>query len=125
MIIDVTPVNQTRESSTFNQGLDGPFSEAVKRHVWEKAPLIPGKESRHRTVRQDKYGNEIRWHRFGSTRSPYGWEIDHCRPVVYPHYGTDHLNNLQPLHWTENRLKGNHYPYGTKRRKRLLDRLGG
>lgn len=102
----------------FNQSLSGPFSEEIIQFVWEKAPLIPGKEGQRRTIRQDKYGNEIHRSRFGNTRSKYGWEIDHCLPLAHPHYGTDHLNNLQPLHWKENRVKGDRHPYNKRVRER-------
>ena len=63
--------------------------------TWDKAKPIRGKNPDDR--RKDAYGNEIRHASFG-TLGDYGWEID------------------QPLHWEENREKGDTYPYKKKKK---------
>jgi 5-methylcytosine-specific restriction endonuclease McrA len=52
----------------------------------------------------DKFGTYISKLSYG-TQEKYGWEIDHIIPVARG--GTDDLDNLQPLHWKNNRKKGN------------------
>jgi hypothetical protein len=37
-----------------------------------------------------------------------GWEIDHIKPVSAG--GIDDLSDLQPLHWENNRHRGDSYP---------------
>lgn len=51
----------------------------------------------------------MRFSEYGNTDSEYGWEIDHILPVVLG--GTDDLDTLQPLHWKNNRLKGDTSPW--------------
>ena len=41
--------------------------------------------------------------------SQYGWEIDHIMPKSRGR--SDNLSNLQPLHWQNNRRKGDTYPW--------------
>ncbi|MCB9358266.1 MAG: HNH endonuclease [Calditrichaeota bacterium] len=55
----------------------------------------------------DSCGAKIRRECYGMTNE-YGWEIDHILPVAEG--GTDVLSNLQPLHWENNRHKGDCYP---------------
>lgn len=61
-----------------------------------------------RLYRLDLCGRWIAWREYGQT-TQYGWEIDHMRPVALG--GSDHLANLQPLHWWNNRSKGDTYPW--------------
>lgn len=46
---------------------------------------------------------------YGNVNSEYGWEIDHIKPVAK--FGTDDLDNLQPLQWKNNRGKSDNYPH--------------
>jgi len=46
--------------------------------------------------------------KYGDTSSGHGWEIDHVYPASKG--GGDELNNLQPLQWSNNRSKSDHYP---------------
>lgn len=108
-------------SNQFNITTTGAaFTEEEKLEVWGKAGRVWGKYSQTRLIRKDCYGNEIHWKKYGDTSSKYGWEIDHVIPKAAPHNGSDELENLQALHWKENRLKSNIYPYGPKTRRKLL-----
>ena len=68
--------------------------------VWEKGAPIRGQDPN--TWRRDAEGNKIRFGSYG-TQGEFGWEIDHKNPVARG--GTDHMRNLQPLHWQANREK--------------------
>jgi hypothetical protein len=54
--------------------------------------------------RFDACGALIERAKYGDTDSDMGWEIDHVTPVSKG--GIDDLWNLQPLHWKNNRKKG-------------------
>jgi 5-methylcytosine-specific restriction endonuclease McrA len=69
--------------------------------VWKKACILH--EALKDIARIDKYGNHISKLNFGK-QEKYGWEIDHIKPVSRG--GTDDIDNLQPLHWENNRKKG-------------------
>lgn len=77
---------------------------ATKKQIndnWDKAKPIRGRNEE--TWRRDEEGNVIRRSSYG-TEGEYGWEIDHRNPVSKG--GTDNPRNLRPLHWEENREKG-------------------
>jgi hypothetical protein len=90
------------------------FCVEVKDYVWNLASKIYGKSDKAHLYRKDKYDNEIHYNKYGKTSSKFGWEIDHRKPVAKD--GTDHPNNLQPLQWNENRIKGDIYPYPLSKR---------
>ncbi len=48
----------------------------------------------------DCYGTKIVKSNFGK-KTHNGWDIDHIKPTI--HGGTDDYDNLQPLHWKNNR----------------------
>ena len=92
-----------------NRGTDrngGPFSEATKQSVWQKAQITTDYASSVR--RLDTCGAPIDWAQYGNTNSKAGWEIDHIKPVSKD--GGDELSNLQPLQWENNRHKADEYP---------------
>ncbi len=78
------------------------FSEEQKQIAWGKAQVVPGYNAG--IIRKDVCGAWIKWADYGDTNSDWGWEIDHIHPVS--HGGTDHPDNLQALHWKNNRAKG-------------------
>lgn len=74
-----------------------PFDDSLVAEVWAKAPqpLLPG-------VASDICGATIFRQEYGQT-TDHGWEIDHIHPVKFG--GSDDPDNLQPLHWRNNRAK--------------------
>jgi hypothetical protein len=70
--------------------------------IWLKALEIP--EAPGYSI--DRYGNIIKFSDYGNIASQYGWEVDHNIPKSKG--GTDDYDNLQPLHWRQNRQKSNH-----------------
>ncbi len=73
--------------------------------VWAKAQIVPNHNPNH--ARKDRCGAWIVKSEYGKT-TDYGWEIDHIIPKSLG--GSDDLSNLQPLHWQNNRTKGDNYP---------------
>lgn len=62
------------------------------------------------SIRMDACGAPIKRWDYGQT-SEFGWEIDHIKPVSLG--GGDEINNLQPLHWQNNRHKADKWPNWT------------
>jgi len=79
------------------------FDEKTIEAVWQKAKEDPG----YTVFKKDACGASIKRGDYGTTGTQ-GWEIDHINPVS--NGGTDDLGNLQPLHWENNRHKGDNYP---------------
>ncbi len=76
-----------------------PFDAETVEAVWRKAVRQP----EFIIFRRDRYGALLLREKYGK-RHGWGWEIDHIIPVSKG--GTDELTNLQPLHWENNRRKG-------------------
>ena len=83
----------------------GAFKEPTTTMIWNKATVVQGYDSA--KYRKDGCGAWIARSSYG-TLGDHGWEIDHIRPVARS--GGDDLTNLQPLHWKNNRGKGDNYP---------------
>ena len=81
--------------------------ENLKRQVWNKGRPIGGYDPA--MWRSDQCGHAMRYSDHADTNSDYGWEIDHIVPSSKG--GTDHIDNLQPLFWKNNRRKGDTYPW--------------
>lgn len=81
--------------------LNLPVDEQRKIAAWRHAQPIPGYDPA--IWRRDRYGSAIRHSDYGNMSSEYGWEIDHAIPLSRG--GTDSLDNLQALHWKNNRAK--------------------
>lgn len=84
----------------------GNFDAATIQDVWVKGRVIPNYSSE--TWRRDTCGIAMKRSEHGNTNSEYGWEIDHINPKS--NGGSDAIANLQPLHWENNRHKGDTYP---------------
>lgn len=83
----------------------GHFSEKLIQQVWEKATVIPSIDPN--IWRQDFAKAWIRKDLYG-TETAYGWEIDHLKPISKG--GSDDIDNLNALHWKNNRTKADNYP---------------
>jgi 5-methylcytosine-specific restriction endonuclease McrA len=77
------------------------YDHATLSKIWAKAQIVQGYDAN--TYRKDSYGSWMCFGQYGQT-SQYGWEVDHINPVSRG--GSDALSNLQPLHWENNRKKG-------------------
>ena len=83
------------------------FGNTTVEAVWNKGAEIPGRDSK--LWRRDKCGHIINRADYGNTKSEYGWEVDHIKPVAKG--GSDDLSNLQPLYWETNRDKSDTHPW--------------
>ena len=81
--------------------------EVKKRRVWNKGSHVAGRDPVY--WRADACGHLMYYPDHGNTASDVGWEIDHIVPTTKG--GTDHIDNLQPLYWENNRRKGDTYPW--------------
>lgn len=81
--------------------------DKVIQAIWEKGIVVEGFDPA--LYRRDSAGAWIIRESYGNRDSDYGWEIDH----VYPQSlgGQDHLVNLRPMHWRNNRSKDGYYPH--------------
>lgn len=89
-----------REHGTTTSG--APFDAGTIRAVWSTASPIPDLDPDE--WRADACGARMRFSDHGNVESPFGWEIDHV--IAVDHGGTDDVENLQALHWSNNRAKG-------------------
>lgn len=57
--------------------------------------------------RFDDLGAIIKMSEYGK-ETEFGWSVDHMLPLSRG--GNDNIENLQLLHWSNNKLKGNDFP---------------
>lgn len=94
---------------------DGSWTEDAKRAVWLKAPLAQA-ITRNPDVRLDSCKALMLWDDYGRRDSNYGWEIDHIIPEKLlqdngvPQELVDHIDNLRPMHWSNNCKKADDFP---------------
>ena len=84
------------------------FSETTVNAVWRKGRPVAGHDPSR--IRKDACGAFIARSDYGRL-TDMGWEIDHIVPVAQG--GTEHIDNLQPLQWKNNRHKGDNWPNWT------------
>ncbi len=80
--------------------------EKIKLQVWNKGRVINGFDPS--IWRRDTCGAVMKYSDHGET-TKYGWEIDHIYPKARG--GSDLISNLQPMQWSNNRSKGDTYPW--------------
>ena len=71
----------------------------------EKAMKIWQEKYGDKTRVTDAYGTQIDKAAYGDVNSEFGWDLDHITPKAGG--GGGQRSNLQPLHWKNNRAKGN------------------
>lgn len=81
------------------------FTEESIQKVWNKGTTVEGYDKD--KYRKDCCGAWMQRDLYGKEET-YGWEIDHVYPSAKG--GENHLVNLRPMQWENNRSKSDDYP---------------
>jgi 5-methylcytosine-specific restriction endonuclease McrA len=73
--------------------------------IWQKGLKVEGYDAN--KYRKDACGAWIMFEQYGKEHN-YGWEVDHIYPVSRG--GDNNFDNLRPLHYLNNKSKGDDYP---------------
>lgn len=81
------------------------FRDEVIQQVWDNLEPLSGVNPN--LWKKDFAGAWIKRDCYGLTNE-YGWEIDHIQPLSQN--GSNNLDNLEAVHWRNNRHKADNYP---------------
>jgi hypothetical protein len=103
------PFDDTETKDEYGYPFKGADKEFL-RQVWEKGQPI----NLHSTpppvpYKWDACVRIMEFDQHGDIRLPNAWEVDYIIPRALG--GKTEISNLQALHWTTNRLKGDQYPW--------------
>lgn len=90
------------------------WTDERKKAVWRGAIIVNGNHPDQR--RKDCCGAWIEWDQYGNDQSEFGWEIDHVFPIAkmedigIPEEEWHDIDNLRPMHHSNNASKQDDYP---------------
>lgn len=86
--------------TTYNKYIHGkPFHKDTIDRIWNKGKIVP--EYDPSIWRWDRYKTLIRYSDYKKPYSKYGWVIGYLKPKLTN--GLDEHDNLQPVHWKNQR----------------------
>ena len=104
IVVDDCSMNVRSETCT-NQKSQFMSEESFEK-VWQKGRIVPDYDPT--KFRKDACGAWIARDQYGNLDSEFGWVVDHIYPLALG--GGDDAENMRPLHFKNNRSKGDDYP---------------